>query len=683
MKSPLQSITLGIFLLTGVFSPADEIVLFDTSNCDVGKAPNRLGTHLESGMRGEESAYSQPFRTGNSTNINSVTVDVGVFRGSPTGQIGIEIWEDDGTGIPGSRVELLGSIDVTKIPSASLEPHILTTVEGTVTGLRPNSQYHVVFEHERVEFGTRGAIIYTTCRFDEGTKDADNVLGLHPIFSGGKWEKLIEGIGPARAYFVMKVTSAQSHTLTTSESNEGTVTKNPNMDVYIAGTEVTLTATPNEGYELSKWQVGETEYVENPLTITIDADTMVTPVYVAISDALVLYDNLNEADTGRGVHPPTWGEGGCVALFAQPFLTGDSNNVSSVTLETGILKGTPTGQVLVEIWDADDSGNPNANVGTLGEFDLTSLPDAHLEWGYPRVDGLVAGLKPDTRYYMMLNFEDALITDDDHPIFSTIRTANGTKGADKFLARVEPSQCQWIEVAIPNGPDRNFLSMTLTAAPSHKLTIGPNDHGVVTNSHNMETYPAGLEIILTARPNKGYQFSKWLIGEDEFEENPVAFTIEADTTVTPEFVESDTKDPFIIDKTDEGFVTADPDLVEYLIGSQVTVSATPEPGFEFVKWLYGDEEFTTNPATITVVAGATLTPKFAPVESEPKPIDVEILPAMAIRWDSQVGRTYEVQSSPNLQDWTVEAENVQGTGDTLTHFFIRDAREMYYRVMEN
>ncbi len=103
-----------------------------------------------------------------------------------------------------------------------------------------------------------------------------------------------------------------------------------------------------------------------------------------------------------------------------------------------------------------------------------------------------------------------------------------------------------------------------------------------------------------------------------------------------------------------------------------------------MKWLYGDEEFTTNPATITVTSGAKLTPVFvvAEPEPEPKPIDVEILPAMAIRWDSQAGRTYEVQSSSDLQNWKSEATNVEGTDDILTHFFIRDAREMYYRVLE-
>ena len=132
--------------------------------------------------------------------------------------------------------------------------------------------------------------------------------------------------------------------------------------------------------------------------------------------------------------------------------------------------------------------------------------------------------------------------------------------------------------------------------------------------------------------------------------------------------------------TGGGTLTASPELADYPPGSEVTVTATPEPGFEFVKWKYGDEEFTTNPAIITVTAGATLTPVFEP--AEPKPIDVEILPAMAIRWESQAGQIYDVQSSPDLQNWTTEAENVEGTGETMTHFFIRDGREMYFRVLE-
>ncbi|MEZ5328106.1 MAG: hypothetical protein R3F19_23940 [Verrucomicrobiales bacterium] len=71
------------------------------------------------------------------------------------------------------------------------------------------------------------------------------------------------------------------------------------------------------------------------------------------------------------------------------------------------------------------------------------------------------------------------------------------------------------------------------------------------------------------------------------------------------------------------------------------------------------------------------------METQPEPIDVEILPAMAIRWDSEVGQNYEVQSSPDLENWTTEESNIEGSGEAMTHFFIREARERYYRVLES
>ena len=129
-----------------------------------------------------------------------------------------------------------------------------------------------------------------------------------------------------------------------------------------------------------------------------------------------------------------------------------------------------------------------------------------------------------------------------------------------------------------------------------------------------------------------------------------------------------------------GSISITPNLENYPVGSEVSVTAEPEEGFEFVKWTYGDEEFTTNPATIILKAGATLTPIFAKQKAEP--ISIDIAPAMGISWDSQSGKIYEIQSSTDLENWVVEAEGIEGTGEISTHFFLRTTSEIYYRVAE-
>lgn len=48
----------------------------------------------------------------------------------------------------------------------------------------------------------------------------------------------------------------------------------------------------------------------------------------------------------------------------------------------------------------------------------------------------------------------------------------------------------------------------------------------------------------------------------------------------------------------------------YPFGTNFTVTAVSEDGFEFVKWIYSEEEIATNPAIITIKSNATLTPVF-------------------------------------------------------------------------
>ena len=593
---------------------ATEVVMYDTSDCHTETPQgSRPGIHLEADGPDQQILQLQAFRTGQSTSVDSITVDVGILRGTPTGKIGIEIWDENEDGLPGSKIAEFGEIDVASLPSASLVPHKLTTVEGLVSGLTQNSQYYVLFEHRRLRFGSQSAIIYTTCRSASGTNGAGKFLGRHPVFTPeGSWDVMADIADSGRNYLVMKV-AARTHTLTITP-NEHTVTISPDGP-YSTGTKVTLTATPNDGHEFTKWLIGESEFTDNPLTFTIEVDTEVTPEFAEASSEIALYDNFPDplpnfmqgVVNGIGEAGPP-GPTELQPLHAQPFLTNEWGTVDTVSVYivgTRDVKGT-----IDVVLTNDNGGVPGETVAVLETIDLETLT----VWDFSPTPGdlltfeaNLSGLEPNTRHYIGFDITKMAPIGNRFPratFFNLFRTgADGTEGAGLNL--VGPFG-EWTPLS-DFVQDANHMLMRVTASPPPvvPLTIEPVAGGTVT------TVPA---------------------------EGP------------------------------------------FFAGMTVSVSAEPKEGYEFVKWLYGDEEITGNPATITVAAGATLTPFFAP--AQPKPIAIDILPAMAIRWDSEVGQTYEVQSSPDLENWTTEAGAVEGTGEPVTHFFVRNAREMYYRVLE-
>ena len=68
-------------------------------------------------------------------------------------------------------------------------------------------------------------------------------------------------------------------TATASPADGGTVARDPDQECYPAGTEVTLTPSPAEGYAFNRWEGGLTG-IDSPATVVVNSDTSVTAVFV-------------------------------------------------------------------------------------------------------------------------------------------------------------------------------------------------------------------------------------------------------------------------------------------------------------------------------------------------------------------------------------------------------------------
>jgi hypothetical protein len=109
------------------------------------------------------------------------------------------------------------------------------------------------------------------------------------------------------------------------------------------------------------------------------------------------------------------------------------------------------------------------------------------------------------------------------------------------------------------------------------------------------TYKALTEVILTAQPATGHYFVKWNDGETQ---NPRNITVYSDVELIAEFAANIYT--ITIGNSENGAIDG---AGEYAYGSTITLSATPNEGYHFVKW---SDESTENPRTITVTDNLTL-----------------------------------------------------------------------------
>ncbi len=49
-------------------------------------------------------------------------------------------------------------------------------------------------------------------------------------------------------------------------------------------------------------------------------------------------------------------------------------------------------------------------------------------------------------------------------------------------------------------------------------------------------------------------------------------------------------------------------------------------------------------------------------------------------WDSQADKTYQIHASTDMETWTLALDDIAGNGERLTYCFVRQEREVFYRV---
>ena len=451
----------------------------------------------------------------------------------------------------------------------------------------------------------------------------------------------------------------EEYTLTVTPAGPGTFTLDPPGGVYIEGTEVTITAVADSGYEFSGWG-GDTNGTENPLTITMDSDKNITGAFTELPPQFYTLET-NTLGSGILVVSPqqdSYAEGTGVLLIAAPFsgyeFVGWSGDASGTNFQTTLVMNSNK-SVTAVFWEV---GQPrhSLTVNTIGSGNVTlDPPDGFYSpgtvvtlTGTPATGFLFGGWSGDLSG---TNNPQTLVLNSD----KTVTAAFTEIPPEQYTVTVNSIGSGTITLDPPGGTYAPGTNVTLTAVPASgylfttwsgdlggsanpqsinvnsdknisavfieepaeqfTLTVNTTGSGNVILNPPGGVYDAGAVVSLAAVAESGHQFSGWG-GELSGTTNPQSITIDSDKTVTAAFTEVSVEEFNLnLTVTGSGEVVLDPAGGVYPAGTAVTLTAVPESGHQFNSW-NGDLSGTTNPQSITIDSDKTVSATFTQVSTE-------------------------------------------------------------------
>ena len=119
------------------------------------------------------------------------------------------------------------------------------------------------------------------------------------------------------------------------------------------------------------------------------------------------------------------------------------------------------------------------------------------------------------------------------------------------------------------------------------------------------TFASGTQVSLTATPSSGYSFSGWSTGSTA---NPLTVTLNSNTSITANFQVIINSYTLTVTAGEGGSVSTEGG--EYEEGTEVTITATPVEGYEFVGWSDGEN---LSERVITIISETIISANFEEV----------------------------------------------------------------------
>ncbi len=367
--------------------------------------------------------------------------------------------------------------------------------------------------------------------------------------------------------------------VTTSAGANGTVTTPQKYDY---GTNVTITAAPNEGYHVSKWVVDGTETASNDKTYTIE--NIDAPHTVSVEFAIDTFAVEAHVD-------PSSIEGASVSGAVT-----DANYGTDVTLTATVPDGYHVAK-----WVDNSIEYVNQNK----TFEIKNITANH-----------------EVKVYIEINTYKITTSCGDHGSITTTLTCDyGTSATITATPEEGYHVAKWtVDGVVDETNSETFDFTDIKLNHTVRVDFEINRYAVSTNSDSVEhgtvtatdTYEYGKDVTITATPATGYHVSKWIVDDVDVTAEGTNYTftgISGAHTVSVEFAINTYN--ISIAAGDNGDVSGS-ESGTYNHFDSITVTATPDTGYHFVNWTEDGTEVIASPEYTFMVTGArNLTANFA------------------------------------------------------------------------
>jgi uncharacterized repeat protein (TIGR02543 family) len=437
------------------------------------------------------------------------------------------------------------------------------------------------------------------------------------------------------SHYKWSFSTAQTQYTISLSSNPATGGSTEGGGMFNKDDQITAKATPSTGYTFTNWTEGTT-VVSSNANYTFTATANRTLVANFTLNSFTLSVSATNGSVTKVPNQTTFNYGASVLLTAVP------NSGYSFTGWSGDATGSSNSVTI----------NMNSNKNITANFALTPADTYTLN--VTATLGGTTAKNPNLTGYASGAVVQVTATPNTGYTFSGwTGDASGTTNP----------------LSVTMNSDKNIIAnFTLIPVVTYSLNVTSNN-GVVVKNPNQANYNQGSTVQLSATPNSGYTFTGWS-DDASGTTNPLTVTMNSNKNITANFILIPPSTYTLNVIAVNGTVEKNPDQTSYLGGTNVQLTATPNPGYIFSGWS-GNATGTENPLLVQMNSNKNITANFTLIPANTFTLNVTSVNGTVLKNPNQVnynqGTTVQLTATPNtgytFTGWTGDAS---GTANPLT-----------------